>query len=371
MSRVVSMQRALTWSSFTALGLLLIGIIASYSSASIGVSATISVGPNPTDMVLDSVDNSVFVIVRGNGGGTASVTDIDAISNAVITTQKVTEPVDIAYNPTNDKVYVTSENHGVNIISGSTGKLIKEIDVDTNDFHEDVAFDPSNGNAYVADTNPGEVSVISGPKNTLVSTIKTGGFPQHIAYDPADGNMYVFVSTKSSSISPYVSIVNSNTNKIESKISLALGSGSYPEASFLYNPSNEAMLLSDGSGAIFVITNGALVATISETVTGMAFSPSNEEVYAVGSNVVYAIDSSNSIVATISTPGTYVNLVYDQVNNDVYVGGSTVNVINTENSVVTSVDTGSSGYVIFNPAGGNVYASLQTVPGSIDVISSS
>jgi YVTN family beta-propeller protein len=345
-----------------------------YSSAStintIQVVSSISVGANPSEMVFDSTDNSVFVI---NGGrGTAGVSDIDAATNVVITTQKLTEPKDIAYNPTNDEVYVTSENTGVNVIRGATGKLVTKISVDTNDFYQDIAYDPANGKMYVASTNPGEVSVISSLTNKVTSRIATGSSPQHLAYDPYDGNMYVFVSTKSTSkLSPFIAIISSTTNKVLTKIKLASSPGSYTTANLVYDPATDSMLVSDGGGNVYVISDEAIVQTISATVLSMVFNLSNNDVYALGENQVYVFSGSSYSTSIISTSGSYLNLAYDQTNGDVYVGGSPVNVIGSSNTLVAQVSTAGVGFVLYNPTGGDVYAGVAGSPGTIDVISSS
>jgi len=371
MKLVPRTRTALILLALSFLSLLVVGTAAStFSAAAIGLGPSISVGPNPAEMAFDTKDNSIFVVVGGSGSGTASVTDINGATNAIINTQKVTQPVDIAYNPTNNEIYVTSKNTGVSAINGATGKLVKKVNVATNDFRQDLAYDPTNGNIYVVNTNPGTVSVISSSTNTVISTIKTGSYPQHIAYNPADGNMYVFVSTKSA-LAPFVSVISSSTNKVVKKIPLSSPPGSDPAANLAYDPASASMLVSNDMGSVFVISGGKVAATISATVLGMTFNPSNGEMYAVGGGLVYAISSTNSIVSTITTPGCYVNLAYDQVNNDIYVGGSIVNVISSSNSLVASVTTGAQGFVLFNPIGGDVIASLMASPGSVVVISSS
>jgi YVTN family beta-propeller protein len=365
---------ALILLTFSLFGLLALGMaVTSYAAmASISSITSISVGPNPSEMVFDSKDNSVFVLVKGSGSGSASVVEINGATNAVITTLKVTQPRDIAYNPTNDAVYVTSANTGVSIINGATGKLITKLNIATNDFFQDVAYDPANGNMYVANSNPGTVSVISSSTNKVISTIKTGSSPQHIAFDATDNNMYIFVSTKSTTTHvPFVAVISSTTNNVLAKVKLTSSPGSYTGASLAYDPASSSMFVSDGSGNLYIVNNNAIVTTLPVTVTGMVFNPSNNYLYAVGANQVYVIGSGDSIATTISTPGSYLNAAYDSVNNDVYVGGSTVNVINAASMLTAQVTTGAPGFVVFDPAGGYIYASLMQSPGSLDVITSS
>lgn len=364
---------ALTIVALSFLGLLIVGSLApTFSMAAIGIESSIAVGPGPAEMVFDTLDNSVFLITAGSGRGTASVTEINAASNSVIGTQKIVEPVDIVYNPTNDEVYVTSKNRGVSILSGETGKLLAKVSIATNDFQQDIAYDPANGNVYVADTNPGEVSVISASTNTVTTTVKTGYVPQHLAFDPADGDMYVFLATRTSR-GPYVEVISSSTNEIAQTIPLPSSGGgsSFPDANLAYDPTSQSMFVSNGIATVFVLANEAVTATIPITAEGMLYDPANTEMYAVGGDGIYAISSSNSVVSNIPNSGGYLNLTYDPINADVYAGGSMVMVLSTANTLVASVLTGTVGYVLFNPAGNDVYASLQTSPGIVDVISSS
>ena len=256
-------------------------------------------------------------------------------------------------------------------MNGETGKLVTKVNVATNDFHEDIAYDPANGNVYVVDTNPGEVSVISGTTNEVTATIKTGYVPQHLAFNPADEDMYVFLATRTSR-GPYVDVISSSINQVVKSITLAsTGGSSFPDATLAYYPASQSMYVSNGVSTIYVLSNEALAAKISITAEGMVYNPANNEMYAVGGGDIFAISSSNSVVATLLDPAGYLNLAYDSGNSDVYVGGSIVAVVSTSNTLVASISTGSVGYVLFNSVGNDVYASLQTTPGIVDVISSS
>jgi YVTN family beta-propeller protein len=343
-----------------------------------GVSSTIPVGSNPNFMAYDATDNKMFVVNTGSG----SVTAINAATNAVLATIKVTKPNDIIYNPTNDEVYVVSENLHVVAISGSSDKIVKSISVQVDDFHQDLAYDAANGNVYVANANPGSVAEISSSTNSVIAMIKTGSHPQHLLFDPANNNLYVSVGTVTSGLhpkSPYVDVISSSTNKVVATITLAESPGSHPDAFFAYNPANLEVYQSDDVGHVYVISSATntLLTTLTLFTTSfcctlltMAYDPSNMELYAAAAGTgIWAISSTNSVVATLSLTGANGYLGYDSVDSDIFVAGGTTYVVSGA-SVVTSFATANGASAAFNPAGGTVYESIMQIPGSVDVISS-
>jgi len=343
-----------------------------------GVGSTIPVGSNPNFMAYDSTDNKMFVVNTGSG----SVTAINAATNAVLATIKVTKPNDIIYNPTNNEVYVVSENLHVIAISGSTDKVVKSIPVQVDDFYQDLAYDAANGNVYVASANPGSVAEISSSTNAIIATIKTGSHPQHLLFDAANNNMYVSVGTSISGLhpkSPYVDVISSSTNKVVATIPLSESPGSYPDAFLAYNPANQEMYQSDDVGHMYVISSSTntLLTTLTLfspsfccTLLTMTFDPSNMELYAAAAGTgIWAISSTNSLVTTLSLTGANGYLTYDSVDSDIFVPGGTTYVVNG-GSVLTSFTTVNGAFAAFNPGGGTVYESIMQIPGSVDVISS-
>lgn len=343
------------------------------TASAISVTTTIRVGTNPNFMAFDSIDNTMFVVNTGSG----SVSAINAETNAIITTIKVTKPNDIVYNSANDEVYVVSENTHVVAISGSTDKVVSKIFVPVDDFYQDLAYDPANGNVYVASTNSGVVSVINSSTNTVISKIKTGSEPQHLLFDPANDNIYVSVGTHSKS--PYVDVISGSTNTVIATVTTTDAAGSDPAAFLAYNPANQEVYQSDDIGNVFIISSSSntLVATLSLfspasccTLLTMTYNPSNLELYAAATGIAaWTISSSNSVVSTISLSGANGYLAYDSVNNNVYAAGGTTYVL-SGSSVVAQFTVAAAGFDLFNPAGNNVYVSQTQSPGKVEVISS-
>jgi YVTN family beta-propeller protein len=346
------------------------------AASAISVDSGIPVKNNPNFMAYDSTDDKMFVINTGSG----SVTAINAATNTVLATIKVTKPNDVIYNPTNDQVYVVSENLHVVAISGSTDKIAKSIPVQVDDFYQDLAYDPANGNVYVASANPGTVSEISSSTNAITATIKTGSNPQHLLFDPANNNMYVAVGTRSTGTkTPYIDVI-STSNKVVATIKLTGETpASYPDAFLAYNPANQEMYLTDDVGHVYVVSSSAntLLTTLTLfspsfccTLLTLAYNPSNMEIYAAAAGTgVWAISSTNSVVTTLSLTGVNGYLAYDSVDSDIFAPGSTTYAINGA-GVVTSFSTVNGAFAAFNPAGGTVYESIMQIPGSVDVISS-
>jgi len=370
----ISSRSVIITLSFAILFLLLPGtffgiFINSKAATEISVTTSIPVGKNPNFMAYDSADNKMFVV------GTGSVTVINAATNVVLATIKVTKPNDIIYNPTNDEIYVVSENLHVVAISGSTDEIVKSISVQVDDFYQDLAYNPANGNVYVADTNSGEVSVISSSTNSVISTIKTGADPQHLLFDPANNEMYVSVSTKTTGAhpkTPYVDVISSSTNLVIATIILTDTAGSYPDAFFAYNPANQEMYLSDKSGNVYVLSSStnSIVTTISLTVFEMAYDSADQEMYAttVGSGVSI-ISNSNTVVSTVGDTFANGYIVFNPTDSDIFVSGSSTYVI-SGSTLVTSTSTANAGFIAYNLAGSDVYISITESPGFVDVISS-
>ncbi len=63
--------------------------------------------------------------------------------------------------------------------------------VDVGDRPSALAFNPSNNNIYVANTNSNDVSVIESSTNTVVSTVDVGDGPSALAFNPSNNNIYV------------------------------------------------------------------------------------------------------------------------------------------------------------------------------------
>src|SRR6266581_2575611 len=121
---------------------------------------------------------------------------------------------------------------------------------------------------------------------------------------------------------------------------------------------------------------GGVLATIlvGDRPDGIAYNPSNQQVYVTSSGSVSVINNANKIIKTINVPFGAVALAYDSVNNDIYVASVYSNVVSvidpSKNTVVASIAVNSPSNLVYDSSRKNVYvANFGT--GSVSVISDS
>ena len=211
------------------------------------VIANIFVGPLPEGVAYDPSNNYVYV---GHGaypqtlGLSILVFVINCASNTVIANISVGSrgwPDAIAYDSSNNYLYVACAIDKVSVINGATNSVITNLTVGT--YPDAVAYDPSNNYVYVANGGSNNVSVINGATNAVIASISVGSEPYAIAYD--SGNNYIYVCNGDN-----VSVINGATNSVIASISV----GSEPYA-VAYDPSNNYIYVANfDSGSISIIS---------------------------------------------------------------------------------------------------------------------
>ena len=150
---------------------------------------------NPVSIAYDSANERMYV---GSGSGTlptnplnSTVYVIDTTTNTVIDTILVGNgAISIAYDSANERMYVVIlEDDSVYVIDTTTNTVIDTITVGDAPF--DIAYDPVNKRMYVTNSDSDDVSVIDTITNTVIDTITVGFTPVDIAYDPVNHRMYV------------------------------------------------------------------------------------------------------------------------------------------------------------------------------------
>ena len=295
-----------------------------------------------------------------------SIPNLPAISPAYTpgTIGVGTNPECLAYDPSNNYIYVANYGAGtVSVISGTNNTVISTVSVGTNP--HGVAYDSSNGYIYVANSGSGTVSVISG--TTVVNTISGLSAPEGVAYDAS--NNYIYVSTINTSLCydpGYVAVI-SGTNTVISTVSV--GNNPYGVA---YDSSNGYIYVAnDGSNSVSVIsgTNNTVISTVSVgdspddkeySPWGVAYDPSNNYIYVAEHNSPGAVTviSGTSVVTRISV-GIYPDaLAYDSLNNYIYVansGSGTVSVISGTTVVNTISGLSAPEGVAYDSSNGYIY----------------
>ena len=126
-----------------------------------------------------------------NNGSSNTVSVIDSSSNTVVKTISGFGdfPTGIAFNPTNNDMYVTNQQQSVFVIDSSSNAVIATI-FPVRDTPTGIAFNPANNDMYVTNSASGYVSIIDSSTNTVIGTISISpsSGPYGIAFNP---DMYV------------------------------------------------------------------------------------------------------------------------------------------------------------------------------------
>ena len=212
----------------------------------------VTVGSAPDGIGVDATSNRVYV-ANGNDG-TLSV--INSATDAVATTISVGIGANqVGVDPGLNRTYVTTDSVGASlaIVDGSTGTLVKTLDLGASIapqgvavdefshqiyvaamnptpflYHIDatlgdqivdsiplpsqgfgVAFNPVNAMVYVAHFNDSTVSVVNPATHSIVQTITVGLNPLDVAVDPAMN--LVYVSTQNGGGSGGVAVIQAST----------------------------------------------------------------------------------------------------------------------------------------------------------------
>jgi YVTN family beta-propeller protein len=113
-----------------------------------------------------------------------------AWADSVIKTIPVERPAGVAFNPSNNDMYVANFGGStVSVIDSSTNTVVDTIVVGPGP--HSFAFNPSNNDMYVTISTSNTVSVIDSSTNEVVDTIPVGAFPLGIAFNPRNNDMYV------------------------------------------------------------------------------------------------------------------------------------------------------------------------------------
>ena len=171
------------------------------------------------------------------------------------------DPEAVAYDPAVGQVFVGNAESGtVSVISDSSNTVVATIPMPAGAEPQGMAYDPAAGEVFVTTccgaNGLGNVTVVSGANDSVVTTFQVGYDPQGIVYDPATSEMFVAMGGGNT-----VWAISTSNFSQEVKISNV---GNAPEA-----------LAYDGPlGAVFVAAEGAAsgrvaeINTTSDTVTG-------------------------------------------------------------------------------------------------------
>lgn len=210
-----------------------------------------------------------------------------------------------------------------------------------------VAYDSSNGYLYVANLGSANVSVVSPTNGSVVATVAVGQSPEAVVFDPQSG--YLFVACSNGN----VTVIDGTNQTQVSSITL----GGEPDAA-VYDSSNGDVYVASALSKSLAVINGTTASVVGSVAVGeagvsaLAVDPTRGILYATGSDLsqIFALDLANNTTGT-TIPDAFspAALEYDPLNGYLYVanqlginGGNVTAVNTTTESIVGSVDVGSS-----------------------------
>jgi YVTN family beta-propeller protein len=275
---------------------------------------------DPQSGIYDASNGNFYV--RGNSGETLSV--INGTADREIAVIPVSEAEigyaqvpSIAVDPLYGTVFVTNSNPGnISVIDGSTESIVTSIPLLGEP--TGIVADPTTGDLFVADSSLKNVTVISGLTNSVVTSIPVGTQPNGIVYDPTDHR--VFVANFGSS---NVTVINALTDKVVTN----LATGHEPLA-MVWDSANDYLDVANYGGSsvsIFSAASGAHLWTYplgSGTPIDLTYSPDGDRVFVVNffpNNATVIDQAPYGAGGSFSLPGTPQWAAYDATDKDVFV----------------------------------------------------
>ena len=278
--------------------------------------------------------------IRGNSGQTLSVVNGTTDREVAVLPVSAAEAdyaqvPSLAVDPLYGTVFVTNSNPGnVSVIDGATESVVTSIPVLGN--RPVSSADPTSGDLFVADSSLRNVTVISGLTNSVITRIPVGTEPNGIIYDSTDH--LVFVANFGSS---NVTVIDAVTDEVVTN----LATGHEPLA-MVWDPTDDYLDVANYGGSsvsIFSASTGALLWTYplgSGTPIDLTYSPAGDRVFVVNffSNNATVIDQSPyGGDGSLALPGTPQWAVYDPTDQHVFVA--------CPQSYAVSILAASAGYV--------------------------
>jgi|TARA_R100000750_G_scaffold30200_3_gene19226 YVTN family beta-propeller protein len=211
---------------------------------------------SPVAVAVNTNSSSVHygkVYVAGSVTDTVSVIDLSLnVTNTIATGVR---PVDLAFNPVNNQLYVVNLfSDNLTVIDTDTENVSTTLGVGTDPLG--VGIHPINGEIYVANSSDNTVSIWDAANNLINTLAAVGTTPVSVTYHPVNDEMYV-VCSQSNELFP---IEGSTHNLLPS---IATGNSPYKS---IFNPANNFLYVGNRADDTFTVIapDKTLRATISK-----------------------------------------------------------------------------------------------------------
>lgn len=269
-------------------------------------------------------------------------------------------PVAVAVNTAS-----ASPHYGRVYVAGSVADTISVIDLAytvTNEIAAgprpvDVAFNPVNENLYVANLAGDSVTVIDTTTETVSATLSVGSGPLAVGINPVNGDIYVANSGDNS-----VTVFDQGDNLITT----IAGVGNRP-ISITYNPANDLMYVVGNDSNQVIPIDPALYTTLPPIGVGnspgeIVFNTNNDFLYVgnAGDDTYTVIAPDNTIRATLSLGNVSFGLAINQAENVLFASDTQNNTVN----VIGYNDQSSS--IIINDDYHEQVKNMQHIPARVE-----
>ena len=320
--------------------------------------------PTTSDVTYDLFNTTTLSIVPTVANPVVAPT----VVSATITVPA--QPFKSVFNSINNTIYVLNVPlNNVNVIDCVSNLVIgSAIPVGTNP--QDGAFCSANNTVYIANINSSDISVINCLTNTVIATIPLPVFPNGIAYNSLNNSMYI-----TNQFTNNIYVIDCNTNAISVVIPIPTGSNNIE-----YNTLNNSMyVIGQPNSSLQVIDCNTNTFTTSillgSSGNNLAYNSLSNTMYVprLPANVVVIVDcNTNSVVGNISINSPFA-IAYDSLTNTMYVTrlvAGTVRLIDCNiNAIIAVISTGAFPTdVIFNYLNNSIYVT-DSATNNISVIS--
>ena len=295
------------------------------------------------------------------------------------TISSVAVPATLAYDSGKGEIFSQyssiSGNGVVEVVSDNTNKIVANVTEGVAaGYIGDVVYDSGRGLVFAAYGNEHASAYGSTPLITVISDSNNTGAT--ISWNTPGNSQYNWPNQPTSMVY--------DSGRGEIFVSDASGGGVYvfSDTSFailttiVVEPSAGEMAYDSAKGEVFVAnynqisvisdTTNKVVANISTSATSLAYDPSKSEVFAYNGNAISVIsDATNDVVTTINgITGGSTSIAYDSGKGEIFAGAV---VSDSTNTVVAQLPNG-IGNIVYDSGKGEIFA---TTPTGIDVFSDS
>ena len=313
----------------------------------------------------------------------AFTTFMPTFAEQVIKIIKVPEtPQDIVVNESTGKVYTAiPDSNKIIIIDSRKNKVIGSISlggIPASFLSIHLAVNPVTNKIYAASAFGGTktISVIDGTRDVVEATIDLDDDPADITVDPKTNRIYV-IQSNSSATEGEIKVIDGSTNNILSSISLNIGADK-----IAFNPNTFTLYVSGLFSNEFVVVDSqtnTVISTIEvgekesgKSIEGIAINEAQNKIYVSYNNTVQVIDGlTDSIVSTITLHTTPTQLAFNEKLSKLYVLDPFIDVVTTidaqTNNIIETTHAGITNGIAVNSSlnslyvnGGNTVSVIKT-----------